>query len=200
MALIVLKPEDIKFTQTIKYIQGELSDITEVTPMIIDAICEAVENGATYEVAALSVGIHPQTLVNWLKRGNSMLEKERTPLTEVFAKKLASSIAKREILSLKRVNDASEGGKLIEETIITQSNGNTRTTKKYSAPNVNADMWYLERKHPERWGKTTHSNVDITHTIRSYTDDELDNRIRQIVEGTDILNKTDIVEGEYAST
>jgi hypothetical protein len=184
MALIVLKPEDVEFTKTVKYVQASLNDITHITPELIDNICFAVSEGASYEIAATSVGVHPSTFITWLKRGNSLMPKERTPLTEVFARRIAQATAQREILALTRLNTAGKGGAVIEETTLINPNGSKRITKKFTPPNVNADMWYLERKHPERWGKTEHKSVDITHTIKQYTDDQLDIRIKELLEGT----------------
>lgn len=181
MPLLKLTSADVQFTETIKYIQGNLNDITQITPMLIDEVCAAIESGASYETAAMSVGVSPATLVKWLQRGNSIIDKERTPLTEVFAKKIAQATAQREIRSLQRLEKAAEGGNVIEETIITQPNGAQRITKKYAAPSVQADTWYLERKHPERWGKTEHKTVDVTHTIKQYTDDQLDERIKALM-------------------
>lgn len=184
MAVTILKPEDTELIQTVKYVQNALSDITAITPMLIDDICEAVAQGADYQTAATACGIHPNTLVQWLKRGNSLIDSERTPLTEAFARKLAMATAQREILSLQRLNRAAEGGQVIERTTVTAPNGSVRTTEKFASANVNADMWYLERANPQRWGKTSHQTVDVVHTIKTMTDDELDTRIKQIVEGT----------------
>lgn len=190
MSVVIIKPEDVELIETVKYVQEALSDITQITPMLIDDICNAVSQGATFETAAISVGIAPNTLVQWLKRGSSLIEKERTPLTEAFARKIAMAVAQREILSLQRLNRAAEGGQVIERTVVTAPNGSVRTTEKFANANVQADMWYLERKHPDKWGKTEHKTVDITHMIKSLSDDDLDIRIKQIVEDLPIETGT----------
>jgi len=194
MAVTIVKPEDTKLIETVRYIQETLSDVTEITPMLITDICNAIAKGADYPTAAMACGIHPNTLVQWLKRGNSLIPKERTPLLEAFAKKISQATAQREILSLQRINTAAEGGAVIERTTVTSPTGGVRTTEKYATANVNADMWYLERKHPERWGKTTHSTVDIQQTIKVLSDDELDIRIKKIIEG----DSSEILEAKHS--
>ena len=46
----------------------------KLTPEVQEAICEAIENGATLEIAAQAAGIAPRTLDEWLHHGRKELQ------------------------------------------------------------------------------------------------------------------------------
>ena len=83
------------------------------------------------EVACKLAGIDRKTLLNWLKRG----ERERLWVYRELYLAVEKSEAKVEVFLLKNIETA-------------------------SAKSWFASAWFLERKHPERWGKREVPPVD----------------------------------------
>ena len=96
----------------------------KITAEIIESISDALVAGHYREVACKLAGIDRKTLLNWLKRG----ERERSGLYRDLYLAVDKAEAKAEVFHLKNI-----------ETV--------------SVKNWFASAWFLERKHPERWGK-----------------------------------------------
>jgi hypothetical protein len=103
----------------------------KITVDIIGCISEALGAGHYREVACKLAGIDRKTLTNWLKRG----ERERAGLYRDLYLAVDKAEAKAEVFHLKNIETAS--------------------TKSWFA-----SAWFLERKHPERWGKREAPPVD----------------------------------------
>jgi hypothetical protein len=181
MALTVIKPQDVELKNRVNAVIDALNTSKEINIHLIDQICASIEEGATYEVAALAVGVHPDSIIRWLKQGEEALEKGVPSITGLFRLRMAQSEAKKEVLLLQRINKAGEGGAVISERIVTKTNGETIVERKYATPNVQADQWFLERKYPKRWGRVSHVEGDISVTVKNLPDTDLNNEIQKIV-------------------
>lgn len=106
---------------------GEMDSILE--PNIAKMICHAIRIGSCPEVAAESVGINRQTLVEWLKRGTEALAREdpNDRLYIKFALEVRRALAAAETRDLKRIDNAAD-------------------------KHWQAAAWKLERRTFERWG------------------------------------------------
>ncbi len=96
----------------------------KITGEITGCIVDALGAGHYREVACKLAGIDRRTLLNWLKRG----ERERSGLYRDLYLAVDKAEAKAEVFHLKNIETA-------------------------SVKNWFASAWFLERKHPERWGK-----------------------------------------------
>ena len=103
---------------------GTKKPAAKITAEIIESISDALVAGHYREVACKLAGIDRKTLLNWLKRG----ERERSGLYRDLYLAVDKAEAKAEVFHLKNIETAS--------------------TKSWFA-----SAWFLERKHPERWGK-----------------------------------------------
>ena len=96
----------------------------KITEEITGCIVDALGAGHYREVACKLAGIDRKTLLNWLKRG----ERERAGLYRDLYLAVERAEAKAEVFHLKNIETA-------------------------SVKSWFASAWFLERKHPERWGK-----------------------------------------------
>jgi hypothetical protein len=98
----------------------------KITEEITGCIVDALGAGHYREVSRLVgiAGIDRKTLLNWLKRG----ERERSGVYRDLYLAVEQAEAKAEVFHLKNIEMA-------------------------SAKSWFASAWFLERKHPERWGK-----------------------------------------------
>ena len=96
---------------------------TKLTPNIKKEIVGYIEAGNYIEVACGAVGIHKDTYYEWIKKGNA----GKQPYAD-FAD------------AIKKATDKAE----IRNVVVIQ---------KAAQENWQASAWYLERKHPDRWGK-----------------------------------------------
>ncbi|NHQ60586.1 hypothetical protein G9409_08295 [Chlorobium sp. BLA1] len=96
----------------------------KITAEKIECIVDVLGAGHYREVACKLAGIDRKTLTNWLKRG----EREQSGLYRELYTGVMQAEAKAEVYHLKNIETA-------------------------SVKNWFASAWFLERKHPERWGK-----------------------------------------------
>jgi hypothetical protein len=106
------------------YEKGYMMPAAKITEEITLCIVDALGAGHYREVACKLAGIDRRTLLNWLKRG----QRERSGVYRDLYLAVERAEAKAEVFHLKNIETAS--------------------TKSWFA-----SAWFLERKHPERWGK-----------------------------------------------
>ncbi len=106
--------------------KGYVMPAAKITEEITGCIVDALGAGHYREVSRRVgiAGIDRKTLLNWLKRG----ERERSGLYRDLYLAVEQAEAKAEVFHLKNIETA-------------------------SVKNWFASAWFLERKHPERWGK-----------------------------------------------
>jgi predicted site-specific integrase-resolvase len=122
---------------------------TKLTPQLQARIVQVLEAGNYIEAACDYVGINQDTYHEWVKRGKRGNKADREAGYSEFSEAVKRAQAQAEILSVARIRKAGQEGEWT------------------------ADAWYLERSHPERWGrhvsKITHEIIDV----RQLSDDEL---------------------------
>ncbi len=131
---------------------------TKLTPDLQARFIQALRAGNWIETCCDYVGIHPDTYYGWMERGNQ--HGPRHQIYRDFAAAVRTARATAEIESVARIRLAGSKG------------------------NLKADMWYLERSAPERWGRR---RVEVTGKdgspinppppaldLSTLTDDQLD--------------------------
>lgn len=135
------------------------------THEIQQSICGHLETGHYVESACALAGISRQTFYRWMKRGRDIGDKPY----DVFYEAVEKATAKAEDRALKFIIVASRD-------------------------NWQANAWYLERRHPARWGRKP---VEVSHTGQvdvSVTTQSLDSLAREFHEL--LAGGQNIVEGE----
>lgn len=103
---------------------------TKLTKKTQEKIIEFLRNGAYVETAALAAGVAKATFYNWLKEGNKEKEQKIDGIYSRFLDAIDEASAKAEVADVLRITQAAQNG-------IWQ-----------------ASAWRLERKFPEKWGKS----------------------------------------------
>jgi transposase len=123
---------------------------TKLTPEVEEKIVSAIRAGNYAQVAAEYAGISKRTFYNWLQWGQ---EGRRRPYVHfLHAVKTAEREAEGRAVAI---------------------------VQKHMADNWQAAMTYLERKHPERWGRRDRLKIDIDPRqaladLLALSDDDLD--------------------------
>jgi len=97
---------------------------TKLNPQLQERICQLISAGNYIKTACQAVGISEQTYINWMKRG----EKSQKGLYFEFFE----SVKKAEAQSIAR---------------------NVAVIQSAAKDTWQAAAWWLERKHPQDWGK-----------------------------------------------
>jgi len=139
---------------------------TKLTPAIQQAIVTAVADGIPYVRAVVLAGISESTASEWLRRGeNRHHARKQTSLYAQFARAVARAKAQDEARRILRINQAGQGGTVIERTTTTRvlKDGTqiTDTRERYSEPNWQADAWHLERTRPDDWGRRERLDIRL---------------------------------------
>lgn len=108
---------------------------TKFTADRIKKIVKAIKEGSPHETAAQAAGISPSTFYSWLQKG----EAAETGQYKDFAEKVAQAEAQAESERIRRINNAGRKGEW------------------------RADIWYLERRYPEKYGRRYFS-ADLNHS------------------------------------
>ena len=106
---------------------------TKLTPELQQRFVQAIRAGNWIETSCDFVGIHPDTYYGWMERGQ--LGGARNQIYAAFSEAVRHAKATAEIESVARIRLAGSKG------------------------NLKADIFYLERAFPERWGKR---RVEVT--------------------------------------
>ncbi|MFC3833492.1 hypothetical protein [Deinococcus rufus] len=106
---------------------------TKLTAQLQERFVRAIRAGNWVETCCDYCGINPDSYYEWMKRGTQ--GGEHNAIYRDFKRAVDEARASAEIESVARIR-------------VSGQNGNWR-----------ADAWYLERSHPERWGKR---RVEVT--------------------------------------
>lgn len=137
---------------------------TKCTPQITGKIIKAVRRGAHLEAAAYAAGVHPSTVYRWLAEGQ---QDDTTPadppddskrVFREFCEALTRARAKAELDMVAAVVEDAKGGAVVKRLTRTWRNGTVEEEITYAPPNGRVALAYLERVHPDRWGR----RVEIT--------------------------------------
>ena len=113
---------------------------TSLTPEIAEALIEVLKRGNYMTTAADFVGVTPQTVYNWLKRGDELKDHPDENLSETermfvdFFEGVKNATAWAEVNALDTIRSA-------------------------SATNWQAAAWFLERKAPDRFGRVQRTEI-----------------------------------------
>jgi transposase len=99
---------------------------TKLTPELTEKICSGLRSGLYLKDAADLAGIHPSQVNRWIARGSE--EGSEGPHA-AFRAAIKKAEAETQVATLEIIRQAAEGG------------------------NWTAAAWYLERRHPEKWGR-----------------------------------------------
>jgi transposase len=113
---------------------------TKLTPEIQETICNAIEIGATREIAAMAAGIDRSTLFNWIKRGRD----ERKRLAQKGAR-----LRKREKPFLD----------FLDSLEFSEAGGEVKHIETIAGEGATGSKWILSRRHPERWAQVSKSQI-----------------------------------------
>lgn len=132
-----------------------------LTQEVHDRIVAAVRAGNFFETACRFAGVAEQTGREWLARGlGNHSSRGNGPAYAAFADAVKKAEADAEAEKLLTIHKAAKGGTEVKTKVTTKYNpdGSVREVveeKQLQSPEWTAAAWYLERKHPARWGRKT---------------------------------------------
>jgi transposase-like protein len=132
---------------------------TKLTPEVREQIAESIRAGAYAEQAARAAGISPSTFYDWLRRG----EAGEAPFSE-FSETVRAREAEAEVAAVTMIRQAAEAG------------------------DWRAAAHYLDRKHPERWGRLSPpavERVEEGHPTPEQFDEEVEKLLAAMEEEAD---------------
>ena len=136
---------------------------TKLTPKVREHIVESIRAGAYAEQAAHAAGIAPSTYYDWLRRG----EAGERPFSE-FSDALRAGEAEAEVAAVTVIRDAAQAG------------------------DWRAAAHYLDRRHPERWGRRHHVDQaaePTDHLNKDEFDAEVERLIAQLAEREPVVRR-----------
>jgi len=136
----------------------------KLTEELQQRILVAVRAGVGIEESFRLAGIGVTTGHEWVRRGRGQDKTRQTaPLYAKFAQALEKALAEDEAARIARINAAGRGGAVVYTRTVTTTKGETISETRTTSPQWQADAWYLERKHPQRWAlrsRFEHSGPD----------------------------------------
>ena len=124
---------------------------TTLPPKVRERIVESIRAGAYAEQAARAAGIAPSTYCDWLRRGEA-----GEPTFSEFSEALRAGEAEAEIAAVATIREAAQAG------------------------DWRAAAHYLERRHPERWGRRGQPQVEPVEEAAK-TKEEFDAEVDRLV-------------------
>lgn len=112
---------------------------------IVEAIIDSVSKGVTYEIAARAAGIHADTFAEWRRKGRRELQAQNN--------------------GAKPDPDLAPYAQLVTDLHDAQGQAEAQIVKWVHAAardDWRAGIALLERRHPERWGKRDHVDVNVS--------------------------------------
>lgn len=190
-------PSDIKAIKETLRIQDpknlSLGRISLLTPLTEHIILKAIKLGLSVERASNLAGVSIDAFYRWKKcASEAMLDREEEgPNMKYvrFMEKFKRAAIHGELEKLKLVNEAAIGGVPVQEVKTTvkvhPKTGkeivlSKETKMKTTLPNWQAAMTLLERRYPERWGRTATVDEEDAQAIANKIKDEV-NRVFESV-------------------
>lgn len=112
---------------------------TKLTKELIEEIAQYLRAGNYIETTAALVGIHRDSIYEWLKRGNAEIDR--------VSKSNRSRIRKKEEIFVE-FTDTVKKAQAQSEAMLVGLIGQA------AQKNWTAAAWRLERKYPDKWGRT----------------------------------------------
>ena len=137
---------------------------TKLDDTVIVQLAEIVGSGSYLTTACGIVGIDPFTYRTWLERGSIEQEKGLETLYTRFVAAIKRAESDNEHRIAQSVIEASQGGQVIKTTTTRRKDGSSTTEEVTAQPQWLAGMTYLERRHPDRWGRKDRHQVEINES------------------------------------
>jgi len=112
---------------------------TKLTKELIEEIAQYLRAGNYIETTAALVGIHRDSIYEWLKRGNAEIER--------VSKSNRSRIRKKEEIFVEFTDTVKKAQAQAEAMLV-------GLIGQAAQKNWTAAAWRLERKYPDKWGRT----------------------------------------------
>lgn len=112
---------------------------TKLTKELIEEIAQYLRAGNYIETTAALVGIHRDSIYEWLKRGNAEIER--------VSKSNRARIRKREEIFVEFTDTVKKAQAQAEAMLVS-------LIGQAAQKNWTAAAWRLERKYPDKWGRT----------------------------------------------
>jgi hypothetical protein len=122
---------------------------SKLTPDVRTKIINILKGGGTECAAFTSAGIGESTFYRWIQLGERA---ERGRFREFWeeVRRAEQDAVTRNVTILQK---AAMGGDVVEKTTVTKRDGTTVIREKKSPPQAQWAAWWLERKHPDDWGR-----------------------------------------------
>jgi len=131
---------------------------TKLTKELINEIAQYLRAGNYIETTAALVGIHRDSIYEWLKRGNAEIER--------VSKSNRARIRKREEIFVEFTDTVKKAQAQAEAMLV-------GLIGQAAQKNWTAAAWRLERKYPDKWGRTERN-------VATATDDPVKELAQQI--------------------
>jgi len=112
---------------------------TKLTKELIEEIAQYLRAGNYIETTAALVGIHRDSIYEWLKRGNAEIER--------VSKSNRARIRKKEEIFVEFTDTVKKAQAQAEAMLV-------GLIGQAAQKNWTAAAWRLERKYPDKWGRT----------------------------------------------
>lgn len=123
---------------------------SKLTPQITDQIRALLLAGNFVETVASFVGIHRDTFYEWIRRGERGWQVDIEPVNYVeFSDTIKKAMSQAEVLSLNDIRQRTD--------------------------NWQAQAWFLERRHPDKWGnRQKQTNVNVNMDLSELSEEDLE--------------------------
>jgi transposase-like protein len=137
---------------------------TKLNDAMISSLTECVLSGNYLVTACQLSGVHEATLYTWLKQADADIkagvESDFTRLYDT----LKAAEAKSEAKQVENVIACAAGGQTAKRVTRTHRDGTEEVEESFAQPQWLASMTYLERRHPDRWGRRDRTRIDVNET------------------------------------
>jgi hypothetical protein len=124
---------------------------TKLTPDLQERIVEAIRAGAYVETAAALAGVNKTTFYDWLRKG----ARAKRGAYHDFSLAVEEALAQSEADDLAVIEKAGRGYEVRRTKAVRSEDGTVETTVETSTRfDWQAAAWRLERRFPERWGRS----------------------------------------------
>jgi len=122
-----------------------------LTPALQERIIQAILQGAYIETAAALAGVNKTTFYDWLKKG----ARAKRGTYHDFNRAVEEALAQSEADDLAVIEKAGRGYETRRTKVVRSENGTVETTIETATRfDWQASAWRLERRFPERWGRS----------------------------------------------
>ena len=110
---------------------------SKLTPEVRELVASFVRDGAALDVAAVVAGVHRSTLFDWMRRGRAARDR-------VEAGERINASERRFVDFLDAIDQARADAEASAVQVVRNA---------IRREDLRAAQWYLERAHPDRWGR-----------------------------------------------